>query len=276
MYTPNSVNHAPSVGATLGITSSLPITLADGNIHKVVVTYTANPGTLNIFQNNYAAPVLTVSVNLATKLTLANGRAWVGFTGSTGSFTEGVAILNWNFKPTPDTIALYNPSLAQFFLRNSNSSGFADTYLVFGYPTDLPMIGDWTGHGVDTVGVYRPSTGQFFVRYTNTTGYADQQFNFGIANTSYQVLVGRWNPTFRHDGVGLYNLSSGVIWLKNDLTSGTYDYQLVVGIPGTQVETIGNWDGDGTTGLGIGFGERWAVPIGRFTRRVELVQARQG
>ncbi|MHB8753264.1 MAG: hypothetical protein ACYDBJ_29275, partial [Aggregatilineales bacterium] len=27
-------------------------------------------------------------------------------------------------------------------------------------------------------------------------------------------------------------------------------------------------------GWGIGFGERWAVPIGRLTRRVELVQAR--
>ena len=57
-----------------------------------------------------------------------------------------------------DSIGVYRPSQRRFFLRNSNSLGFADIDFEFGLPGDLPLAGDWDGDGIDTVAVYRAAT----------------------------------------------------------------------------------------------------------------------
>jgi hypothetical protein len=46
-----------------------------------------------------------------------------------------------------DTIGLYNPAGAAFFLRNSNSGGIADITFTYG-PAGMafkPLVGDWDG-----------------------------------------------------------------------------------------------------------------------------------
>lgn len=88
---------------TLGSVTSLgslpnPVTLADGNVHTVVVDY--DPGTLRIFVDNPANPVLVVPINLASQLSLSGGNAFVGFTGGTGGLTQNSDILNWTFTPS--------------------------------------------------------------------------------------------------------------------------------------------------------------------------------
>lgn len=93
--------------ANLGIVSDLGgINLADGAMHTAVIEY--DPGTLKIYIDNLGLPVLTISTDLSTLLNLNgdSGTAWVGFTGSTGGFTETNDILNWNFAPanTPTPI----------------------------------------------------------------------------------------------------------------------------------------------------------------------------
>jgi hypothetical protein len=40
-----------------------------------------------------------ISVDLSTQLGLNNGTAWVGFTASTGGYTESSDILSWTFAP---------------------------------------------------------------------------------------------------------------------------------------------------------------------------------
>src|SRR5262249_33709744 len=55
--------------------------LDDAKVHTAKVSYT--PGILSIYLDNLTTPVLTVSVNLLTKLNLDGGRAWVGFTAAT-------------------------------------------------------------------------------------------------------------------------------------------------------------------------------------------------
>jgi len=81
--------------ASLGSTVSLPI-LKDGTPHLARVVYV--PGTLQVFVDTLAFPVLTVNnLNLANLLRLDNGSAWVGFTSGTGSAYETHDIQRWEF-----------------------------------------------------------------------------------------------------------------------------------------------------------------------------------
>jgi len=68
---------------------------SDGQVYSVRVDYV--PGTLHIYLDDFSAPVLTASVDLASLLNLDAGRAWVGFTAATGGFAQPHDILSWTF-----------------------------------------------------------------------------------------------------------------------------------------------------------------------------------
>ena len=78
--------------ASLGMTTAIP-NLLDGQIHTARIRYV--PGHLSVFIDDLGNPRLTVTVNLAQLLNLDNGRAWVGFTGSTGGRSTIHEILSW-------------------------------------------------------------------------------------------------------------------------------------------------------------------------------------
>ena len=42
-----------------------------------------------------------------------------------------------------------------WYLRDRNGAGGKYFSFAFGEPGDLPVVGDWNGHGIETVGVYR-------------------------------------------------------------------------------------------------------------------------
>ena len=73
--------------------------LQDGNVHRARIAYDPG-GTLSIYVDDRPLPVLTVQVDLATKLALDNGKAFVGFTAATGSGVENHDILDWTFCPS--------------------------------------------------------------------------------------------------------------------------------------------------------------------------------
>jgi hypothetical protein len=53
---------------------------------------------------------------------------------------------DWNTDGV-DTVGLYNPADAAFFLRNSNTGGIADVTFTYG-PAGMgfkPLVGDWGG-----------------------------------------------------------------------------------------------------------------------------------
>jgi hypothetical protein len=85
-----------SAGPTfsLGTTTTLPL-LTDGSVHNAKVAYV--PGTLTVFMDDPAKPVLTVPVDLGTILRLGNGQAWVGFTAATGGRSQAHDILSFSF-----------------------------------------------------------------------------------------------------------------------------------------------------------------------------------
>lgn len=57
-------------------------------------------------------------------------------------------------------IAIYRPSLGQWWIKRSSSSVIAFT---FGTSTDKAVQGDYTGDGKADVAFWRPSTGEWFI-----------------------------------------------------------------------------------------------------------------
>ena len=152
--------------------------------------------------------------------------------------------------PTPapksrDTIGVFRPSNGVIFLKNSNSSGFADVTLNYGMGGDYPVVGDWDGNGTDTIGVYR--NGTFLLRNSNTNGFADLSFAFGQPGD--QPIAGDWNGDGK-DTIGVYRPSTGQFLLRNSNSAGLAEKSFYLGNVG-DVGIAGDWNGDGTDTVGV-------------------------
>jgi PKD repeat protein len=131
-----------------------------------------------------------------------------------------------------------------FYLRNSNTGGYAD--VVFGYGNlagDVPIVGDWDGNGIDTIGVFR--NGVFYLRNSNTNGFADLAFTYGQPGDI--PVVGDWDGNGT-DTIGVFR--NGVFYLRNSNTNGFADLAFTYGQPG-DVPVVGDWDGNGTDTIGV-------------------------
>jgi hypothetical protein len=137
-------------------------------------------------------------------------------------------------KPPPPKTHL---ATAQWFLRNTPTSGPADTVFTYGDPGDLPIVGDWNGDGVDTIGVVRGAT--FFLRDSNTAGGADIAFVYGDPGDT--VIVGDWKKGQKADSVGVVR---GNTFYLRDPSTGLADIVFSYGDPGDKV-VVGDWNGDG-------------------------------
>ena len=73
------------------------VDMSDGAVHTVKIVYV--PGTMMIYLDDLVSPLLEVSVDIASTLTLDNGKAWVGFTASADGARENHDILSWSFSP---------------------------------------------------------------------------------------------------------------------------------------------------------------------------------
>jgi hypothetical protein len=188
------------------------------------------------------------------------------------------------------TAGVFRPSDGALYLKNSNTTGFADVAINYGIGGDYPIAGDWNGDGIDTIGVYR--NGVFYLRNSNTIGFADIVFAFGLSGD--QPIAGDWNGdgvdtigvyrngTFflrnsndtgpaemifalgiagdvgiagdwNHDGmdtVGVFRPSNGALYLKDTNSTGFADIQINYGLPGDKPVT-GDWNGDGTDTIGV-------------------------
>ena len=157
---------------------------------------------------------------------------------------------------SPSTIGLYNsknPEAGEFFLRDSNTAGVADT--TFGYgPGDsnwIPIAGDWNGDGGSTVGLYNASLSEFYLKNTHSGGTADVMYAYGPAGSNWVPVAGDWNGDGT-DTLGLYNQVTSTFYLKNSHGGGVADIVFDYGPAGSNwVPVAGDWDGDGTDTLGL-------------------------
>jgi hypothetical protein len=212
---------------------------ADGNPHTInfvsvtsgqLVTFNVDDVTMSITNCTCGA------INQYAAASPANAPLTAG-----ESFTAGPL----GNAPGSDTTGVFRPSNGVIFLKNSNTTGFADIALNYGVPSDCPIVGDWDGSGTDTIGIYR--NGVFYLRNSNTVGFADLVFAFGTQGD--QPLAGDWNGD-GVDTIGVYRTTNGQFLLRNSNTAGPPDITFFLGNVG-DVGIAGDWNGDGTDTTGV-------------------------
>jgi hypothetical protein len=170
------------------------------------------------------------------------------FTDSGTGLCHGIS-LNATATPMPigggDTTGVFRPSNGALYLKNKNSTGYADIAINYGLPGDYPVVGDWDGNGTATIGVYR--NGMFYLRNSNTIGYADLMFTFGSPGD--QPISGDWNGD-EVDTIGVYHPATGQFLLRNHNSAGSPQLRFFFGNPG-DVGITGDWDGDGKDTIGV-------------------------
>jgi hypothetical protein len=151
------------------------------------------------------------------------------------------------------TVGTYNPTLAVFYLKNSNTGGIANAVVAFGPAGNnwIPLSGDWTGDGTETIGLYNPATSMFYLKNTNTSGYPDEAFQFGPVGSTWIPLVGDWNGQ-GVDTVGLYNPATSTFYLRYTNTAGYANAVVHFGPPGAGwTPIVGDWSGTGEVTVGL-------------------------
>ncbi|MBK7454269.1 MAG: hypothetical protein IPJ46_11310 [Anaerolineales bacterium] len=162
---------------------------------------------------------------------------------STTIYEAGLSIVG----PTPAhaiiTTGVFRPSNGLLYLKNANTTGFADVAINYGLAGDYPVAGDWDGNGTDTIGIYR--NGMFYLRNSNTVGFANLSFAFGLPGD--QPVVGDWDGD-GFDTIGVYR--NGTFLLRNTNSAGPEDITFALGNPG-DVGIAGDWNADGMDTTGV-------------------------
>ena len=148
-----------------------------------------------------------------------------------------------------DTVGTFSDGY--FYLRNFNSSDYAETSFAYGLPGDIPIAGDWNGDSIDTIGVFR--NGTFHLSNTHS-GTIDLSFTFG--QTGDTPLAGDWNGDGT-DTVGVFR--NGTFYLSNT-HSGTIDLSFTFGQTG-DTPLAGDWNGDGKSDVGVSRNGTWLLDL---------------
>ena len=152
-----------------------------------------------------------------------------------------------------DTFALFDPSHAVFFFKNTHTPGAADGIIQFG-PANAgwtPLAGDWNGNGIDTFGVFDPLGSLFYFKDTFGPGPADGFVQFGPAGAGWIPLVGDWDGDGT-DTIGLFDPVHSVFYFKNSFTPGPADMVVQFGPAGVNWTPLaGDWDGNQSDTFGL-------------------------
>jgi hypothetical protein len=152
-----------------------------------------------------------------------------------------------------DTVALYDPTIAVYYLRNHDSAGSADRAFSYGPAGSgwKTAMGDWDGDAIDTVGLYDPAGAVYYLRNVNEPGNADLAFGYGPPGAGWAPVVGDWDG----DGtttVGLFDPVNSVFYLRDSNGAGLADYAFAYGPTGSNWQpVVGDWDGDGDETVGL-------------------------
>ena len=130
-------------------------------------------------------------------------------------------------------------------LRNTLTTGGADSMFSLGTRPLVPISGDWDGDGVNTAGYYKGGT--FFLRNTNSAGAADITFAFGDPR-GYPV-----SGDFNGDGLDdvlVYRESVLQVRLTGSGATSSFNSGFGGSWPNV-VPVAGDWNGDGVDGFGF-------------------------
>ncbi len=134
------------------------------------------------------------------------------------------------------------PPTPIWFLRNTLTTGVANTQFLWGNGYDRVLACDWNGDHVSTAGIFRD--GVWFITNQNPPG-STASFMFGSPGDI--PLCGDWDGNGT-DTVGVWR--NGRFFLRNSNSSGVADVSVQFG-NNTDYPVVGDWNGDGTTTLGV-------------------------
>lgn len=153
-----------------------------------------------------------------------------------------------------DTVGVYNPVTAAFYLRNNNEYGVPDILFYFGTPlaTWIPITGDWNGDGRDSVGLYDPVSSMYYLKNETTSGKADLSFQYGPENEDWwEPTAGDWNND-QVDSIGIYDQRDRYIYLNNRNATIGREYYYPYGPRKNNWKPLaGDWNGDGIDSAGF-------------------------
>jgi hypothetical protein len=233
--------------ATLTITADNKFKSDGAPLPKLTFTCTGLVGSDSLT----AQPTLLPTATAASPL----GMYPITVSGVAASANYTITLVNGTLTVIgDDTIGGYDSTTSRFFLRDSNTTGFGTTDLLYGVPSTslIPLCGDWDGNGTETIGLYDPTHSVFYLRNSNSIGVADTVFAYGPAGGGFTPIVGDWDGNGT-DTVGLYDPTNSVFYLKNSNTTGMADTVVVYGAAHTSGLTpiVGDWDGNGTDTVGL-------------------------
>ena len=156
-------------------------------------------------------------------------------------------------KNNTSTIGVYNPTTSVSYLKNSNTSGAANTSFSYSEAESdwVAIAGDWDGDGTDTIGYYDPTTSIFYLLSSNSSDAEVTSFKFGTAKSGWTPLAGDWNGD-GVDTIGLYNTAASKFYLRNANSAGAADLTFKFGTANKGWKAIvGDWDGDGDDTIGV-------------------------
>ena len=241
----NTATATPTRTATFTatFTSTPTVTASATATFTPTPTFTATPSvTVTPSATSSDTPTFTLTPLPTETATVTNTPDPLASATETPTLTATVNVLK------ADTVGIFRSADTTFYLRNSNTTGIADSTITLGGAADFPIVGDWNGDGFDTPGVYRQTTGEFFLS-DSATNPAVIHYDFVLGVPGDQPIVGDWDGDGK-DSVGVFRPSSGLIYLKNSLVTGFADFTMVLGSPG-DIGLAGDWDGDGKDTLGV-------------------------
>jgi hypothetical protein len=165
---------------------------------------------------------------------------------------------------------------ANWYLRDSPTTGTATQVVHYGVAGDIPVMGDWDGDGDSTIGVVRftPTASgavvyTWYLRNTNSAGPATvTPFVFGtvkfvaVDQLGTIPIVGDWDGD-GVDSIGVMTydaaLDGPMRWrVRNANTAGPADTTVAYS-RGRDQPIVGDWDGDGVDSIGVVRGDRWLL-----------------
>jgi Bacterial lectin len=92
-----------NIAANVIASANKQVRYSDGAVHTVRIVYV--PGNLQVFLDDLENPVMTVYANLARLMELDHGRAWVGFTATSGADWQNHDLVSWAFDSSGDSMS---------------------------------------------------------------------------------------------------------------------------------------------------------------------------
>jgi hypothetical protein len=133
--------------------------------------------------------------------------------------------------------------------NDTSGPGITDEYVTWPgtLPSDIPLVGDWTGSGNSTPGLARFSGGAwtfYMYNYTSGPGITDEYVTWPGTLASDKPLVGDWTGSGKSTpGLARFSGSAWTTYMYN-YTSGpgiTDEYVTWPGTLASDKPLVGNW-----------------------------------